>query len=135
MCWSFGHYSNSSVSPKSWESKLGIVNLVKKKKMGGENIFCCNFLSGFLKNRFLVQIGWFLTICKSRKSKLKFVNVNTSRDSGENKWEGGKLETHLFSHRQHNSFQLRKTSTPIFKSLIVIFLPKRLTHLSFYYKL
>ena len=48
---------------------------------------------------------------------MKFVNVNTSRDSalGENKWEEGKLETHLFSRRQHNSFQLRKTSTRNFR--------------------
>ena len=42
-----------------------------------------------------------------------------------------KLETHLFSHRQHNSFQLRKTSTQNSRfSLNVILRLKRLPHFS-----
>ena len=38
---------------------------------------------------------------------------------GENKWEREKLETHLFSHRQHNPFKLTETSAHILKRTFI----------------
>ena len=78
-----------------------------REQMGGEQHILC----------FHCRL-WFLKNCP-KLGILKFENAcaRPSPPFGENKWEGSKLETHLFSHRQHNSFSLRKTSTNIFKFL------------------